>query len=292
MLLAPSVGHDRARTQDRRRECQDDAELTELDGRLVPFVGAGASRLAKCPSWEEFATGFLKQLVGHRVLNFSQVEQILNQHLSPRIILSLARAIAEQNGISPDYEDIIHRGRDVTDSDGRRLYGALARLGNVFVTTNYDYWLDRVLDPSPLDLGAPDSQNTPETDVIQRNVIYKVEDFSPHQLNTENSVIHLHGSLRDPNTMVMTTAQAENELLYRFEFPERSGALLHFLGQMGERWNISLFHYRNHGAAYGRVLMGIQVPVEERPEFQKFLDNLGLQYWDESGNAAYEMFLG
>ena len=86
-------------------------------------------------------------------------------------------------------------------------------------------------------------------------------------------------------------AQAENELLYRFEFPERSGALLHFLGQMGERWNISLFHYRNHGAAYGRVLMGIQVPAEERPEFQEFLDGLGMQYWDESGNAAYEMFL-
>lgn len=85
--------------------------------------------------------------------------------------------------------------------------------------------------------------------------------------------------------------QPDNELLYRFEFPERSGALLHFLGQMGERWNISLFHYRNHGAAYGRVLMGIQVPVEERLEFQEFLDGLGMQYWDESGNAAYEMFL-
>ncbi len=84
---------------------------------------------------------------------------------------------------------------------------------------------------------------------------------------------------------------AENELLYRFEFPERSGALLHFLTQMGERWNISLFHYRNHGAAYGRVLMGIQVPNEERPEFQDFLDGLGMQYWDESGNVAYEMFL-
>jgi threonine dehydratase len=86
-------------------------------------------------------------------------------------------------------------------------------------------------------------------------------------------------------------AQAENELLYRFEFPERSGALLHFLVQMGERWNISLFHYRNHGAAYGRVLMGIQVPAGERPEFQEFLDGLGMQYWDESGNVAYEMFL-
>jgi threonine dehydratase len=60
---------------------------------------------------------------------------------------------------------------------------------------------------------------------------------------------------------------------------------------MGERWNISLFHYRNHGAAYGRVLMGIQVKDEERPEFQKFLDSLDMQYWEETNNPAYEMFL-
>lgn len=86
-------------------------------------------------------------------------------------------------------------------------------------------------------------------------------------------------------------AQAEHELLYRFEFPERSGALLHFLRQMDKHWNISLFHYRNHGAAYGRVLMGIQVVEKERTKFQRFLDDLGMQYWDESGNAAYEMFL-
>ena len=85
--------------------------------------------------------------------------------------------------------------------------------------------------------------------------------------------------------------QAENEKLYRFEFPERSGALLHFLSQMGERWNISLFHYRNHGAAYGRVLIGIQVSEQERDEFQEFLDGLGMQYWEESNNSAYKMFL-
>lgn len=86
-------------------------------------------------------------------------------------------------------------------------------------------------------------------------------------------------------------SQAKNELLYRFEFPERAGALLHFLGLMGERWNISLFHYRNHGAAYGRVLMGIQVQDDERQAFQQFLDELGMQYWDESDNPAYKLFL-
>ena len=85
--------------------------------------------------------------------------------------------------------------------------------------------------------------------------------------------------------------QAENEVLYRFEFPERSGALLHFLSQMDEGWNISLFHYRNHGAAYARVLVGIQVKPEEREQFQAFLDNLNTLYWEETSNVAYEMFL-
>jgi threonine dehydratase len=85
--------------------------------------------------------------------------------------------------------------------------------------------------------------------------------------------------------------QAADEMLYRFEFPERSGALLQFLSRMGDRWNISLFHYRNHGAAYGRVLMGIQVPPAERTEFHRFLETLGLEFSEETGNAAYRLFL-
>lgn len=83
----------------------------------------------------------------------------------------------------------------------------------------------------------------------------------------------------------------ENEVLYRFEFPERSGALLHFLTRMGERWNISLFHYRNHGAAYGRVLMGIQVPPGQQGEFQAFLDSLGIKHSEETSNPVYQKFL-
>ena len=61
---------------------------------------------------------------------------------------------------------------------------------------------------------------------------------------------------------------------------------------MNVRWNISLFHYRNHGAAYGRILVGIQIPVEERAEFQVFLDELDYPYWEETNNPAYELFLG
>jgi threonine dehydratase len=83
----------------------------------------------------------------------------------------------------------------------------------------------------------------------------------------------------------------EHELLYRFEFPERPGALLGFLNSLSHTWNISLFHYRNHGTDYGRVLIGIQVPPQDTTAFQDFLDRLGYIYWDENHNPAYRLFL-
>ena len=86
--------------------------------------------------------------------------------------------------------------------------------------------------------------------------------------------------------------QARNELLYRFEFPEKPGALLNFLNAMSAGWNISLFHYRNHGADYGRVLVGMQVPKTEMKDFRSFLKNLGYRFWDESKNPAAKLFLG
>ena len=85
---------------------------------------------------------------------------------------------------------------------------------------------------------------------------------------------------------------AEHEILYRFEFPERPGALMQFLNSMSRGWNISLFHYRNHGADYGRVLVGMQVPPSDKAAFRAFLDRLGYDYIDETGNPAYRMFLG
>jgi threonine dehydratase len=84
---------------------------------------------------------------------------------------------------------------------------------------------------------------------------------------------------------------ARNELLYRFEFPERPGALMKFLESMRSDWNISLFHYRNHGADYGRVLVGIQVPKEEQRQFQQFLRKLGYPFAEETRNPAYRLFL-
>jgi threonine dehydratase len=117
--------------------------------------------------------------------------------------------------------------------------------------------------------------------LLKRNGL-KALDLSDNEM-AKLHVRHLVGG-RAPN--------AVHEMLYRFEFPERPGALMNFLNKMGHNWNISLFHYRNHGADYGRVLVGLQVPPKEKTAFKDFLKTLGYAYTDESGNPAYNLFLG
>jgi len=129
------------------------------------------------------------------------------------------------------------------------------------------------------------SQGRAERDAVVkslRDAHYSVTDM------TDNEMAKLH-----VRYMVGGHARGlENELLYRFEFPERPGALLRFLKAVGSRWNISLFHYRNHGSDYGRVLAGIQVPPPERPDFLQHLNELHYAYSEETNNPVYRMFLG
>ncbi|MDH3546462.1 MAG: threonine ammonia-lyase, biosynthetic [Gammaproteobacteria bacterium] len=116
---------------------------------------------------------------------------------------------------------------------------------------------------------------------ILREAGYTVEDLSDNEM-AKLHVRHMVGG-RSPGIA--------NERLFRFEFPERPGALLDFLQAIGTNWNISLFHYRNHGSDYGRILAGIDVPEEERDELEAHLGDLGYPHWEESHNPAYEMFL-
>jgi len=110
---------------------------------------------------------------------------------------------------------------------------------------------------------------------------YAILDMTDNEM-AKLHIRHLVGG-RAPN--------AVDESLYRFEFPERPGALMNFLEQMGGRWNISLFHYRSHGADFGRVLVGVQVPPSDEKPFQVFLNGLGYEYVDETKNPAYKLFL-
>ena len=108
----------------------------------------------------------------------------------------------------------------------------------------------------------------------------KATDLSDNELAKQH-VRHLVGG----------RAQARDETLWRFEFPERPGALMHFLEKMGQGWNISLFHYRNQGGDVGRVLVGLQVPEKGRTAFRRFLRELGYDAVDETRNPAYRAFL-
>ncbi|WP_027909022.1 threonine ammonia-lyase, biosynthetic [Pseudomonas sp. URMO17WK12:I4] len=105
---------------------------------------------------------------------------------------------------------------------------------------------------------------------------------------TDNELAKLH--IR--HTVGGHAAAVPNECVFRFEFPERPGALFNFLDKLGGRWNITLFHYRNHGAADGRVLAALQVPEDERHLLTPALDAIGYPYWDETDNPAYTLFLG
>jgi threonine dehydratase len=111
---------------------------------------------------------------------------------------------------------------------------------------------------------------------------FPVEDLSDNEM-AKLHVRHMVGG-RAPGV--------RNERLFRFEFPERPGALLDFLNAIGTDWNITLFHYRNHGSDYGRILAGIDVPQDETDELEAHLAELGYAHWEESDNPAYRMFLG
>lgn len=111
---------------------------------------------------------------------------------------------------------------------------------------------------------------------------FKVTDLSDNEL-AKVHIRHMVGG---------HAPAAGSERCYRFQFPERPGALLKFLDKLGERWNISAFHYRNHGAAYGRILCSVQASDADQAELETYLDQVGYQYWDETENPAFKQFLG
>ncbi len=130
-----------------------------------------------------------------------------------------------------------------------------------------------------LQIGADGSR--PELAAVLEAAGYVVEDM------TDNEIAKLH--VRHMVGGRMNQAMAES--IYRFEFPERPGALMKFLMGLGENWNITMFHYRNHGADWGRVLAGFEAGPAERAVLRGFLDRIGYRYSEETGNSAYQMFL-
>ncbi|MDV7212732.1 threonine ammonia-lyase, biosynthetic [Azotobacter beijerinckii] len=131
-------------------------------------------------------------------------------------------------------------------------------------------------------------QTHPETDPREQLVASLREQGFPVLDLTDDELAKLH--IR--HMVGGHAAAVSDEVVLRFEFPERPGALFNFLSKLGGRWNISMFHYRNHGAADGRVVAGLQVPADERHLLPAALEAIGYPWWDETDNPAYRLFLG
>jgi len=171
-------------------------------GTLIPFIGAGASRIAGCPSWSEFADGALHCLVEEGKFSHKQLAQI--SHLNPRVKLSIALRLEKEHATRINFRKLLHPSEKNDNGKGRKLFGSLCKLGKTFVTTNYDEWLDEEIE-MPIVSVADDSDPTAPPTASPRKIIHKVQDLTPANLNQPNTVIHLHGSLVDPAGMVLTT---------------------------------------------------------------------------------------
>jgi len=169
---------------------------------LIPFVGAGASRIAGCPNWSEFADGALRFFVDQGKFSHSQLAQI--SYLNPRVKLSIALALQTEHKMPIDFRKVLYPSGRKDNAKGRRLYEILSKLGKTFVTTNYDEWLDTMIGAS-----APlvRTEANPATSAIEerRTVIYEVNELTPDALNRPNTVFHLHGSVLKPQGMILTT---------------------------------------------------------------------------------------
>ncbi len=194
---------------------------------VVPFVGAGASRLAGCPGWAEFAEAALRTLIGPGKFTYSQFEQV--RGFTPRLKLSLALALAHERRSAIDFDGILHPAGWRENASGRRLYRSLSALSRTFVTTNHDRWLDEVLEP---DLSAIATDQSPNLAPLRRrSVVYKVHDLTPDLLSRPDTAVHLHGSVLEPESLILTTEHYVNHYANDRggKDPQRENRVLTFL---------------------------------------------------------------
>lgn len=188
------------------------------------------------------------------------------------------RHISERAEVGEQREIIL--GVTIPEEPGsfRRFCNALGRRS--VSEFNYRYATDEEAHVYVgLQVAAPDDRRAVIRELEEKG--YRVQDM------TENEAAKLHVR----HMVGGRTLGSKQELLYRFEFPERPGALLKFLSVLGNQWNITMFHYRNHGAAFGRVLVGFEADAADRRQLTAYLGRVGYRYWEETDNPAYRLFL-
>ncbi len=173
-------------------------------GELVLFVGAGASQLCGSPDWTGFAKQVVDKLRVARSLSFLEAEQ-LNALGDARRTLSIAMAIAKENAIGLDFDGILHPARPL--AAGVTLYEQISSLRPVFVTTNYDKWLDSRLPETTTVLSQSEDPCPPQRST-DRPKYWQTAHITPDRLTEREAVIHLHGSYTEPDSMVVPPVSA------------------------------------------------------------------------------------
>ena len=211
---------------------------------LVPFIGAGASKFIGYPGWDEFANEALRFFVTEGILNHAQFDQLHSRRLSPRVKLSMAKDLEMKHSLNIDYRKILsQKGINQNNDNIYEYVLALLQYSRTFVTTNYDEELDGRLPQAWLrtneDIGTIDDSLQSTTPIYRRN------DINVGSLDIENAVIHIHGSVRDPESMVLTTS----DYLDRYYGHEIEGhtsvenPFLSFLQQLFKSRNVLFIGY-------------------------------------------------
>jgi threonine dehydratase len=227
-----------------------------------PAGAVGLAGLKKYVDREKITGENLVTVVSGANVNFDRLRYISERtEIGEKREAILAVTLAEEPGSYKKFIQALHK-RSVTEFNYRYAEGCEAQ---IFVGVQISKG------------GEGRAQILEEL----REQGYIVHDLTDNEI-AKNHIRHMVGG---------RSAGVGDEQVYRFEFPERPGALMKFLNSLGAKWNISMFHYRNHGSAYSRVLMGVQAGREETSTFKEMLDEVGFRYWDETENVAYQLFL-
>ena len=226
------------------------------------------------PSGALGTAGLKKYVEKHGVEN----QILLSVQCGANIDFDRLRYISERTQIGEKREAVLAVTIDEKPGSFQTFCSTLGRHG--ISEFNYRYNDDKL---AHIFVGVQVNGDTDRHDLIAelQTKGYELSDLTDNEM-AKLHIRHMVGG---------RAVEVAEEQVFRFEFPERPGALLNFLAQLGGRFNISMFHYRNHGSAFGRVLVGLQVNQQDRSELKEFLDNLGYRYADETDNPAYQFFL-
>jgi threonine dehydratase len=257
------------------RECVDSVIVVSVDeicGAIKDIFND--TRSIAEPSGALAVAGMKKYLAATKVANLDMVAIVSGANVN----FDRLRHISERSELGEKREAIL----GVTIPERPGSFRTFCRTLGKRAVTEFNY---RYADAKQarVYVGVQIVPNGDRSELINslKQAGYPVEDMTDNEL-AKMHVRHMVGG---------RVTSGKSEILYRFAFPERPGALLKFLLELGEKWNITMFHYRNHGAAWGRVLIGFEAQPSARRELAGFLDRIGYRYSEETDNSAYQMFL-